>query len=206
MCGWTGAQRARNERVTARRGRYVRAEAVCTARELPRRPVSQRLLAAGTDARTGGTAILVQHAHARRSRKYVYHPGAGGHSAWIWPIRNCFSSVNCSSARAHARQRRRGAGRTRRDVPSLSLWKSRRNVSSLSLLRRRIAPICGGLFGFATNTCSGASEAGRGKRGTGRWAAAGTSSSSERSPGLGGGRRRRARWGGIRDRGAGDAP
>lgn len=39
-------------------------------------------------------------------------------------------------------------------LPSLSLWKSFKNLRSLSLFRRRMLSICGGFFGFATNTYS----------------------------------------------------
>ena len=40
-----------------------------------------------------------------------------------------------------------------RNTPSLSLWKSFKNLSNLSLFLRRMLSICGGFFGLATNTC-----------------------------------------------------
>lgn len=41
----------------------------------------------------------------------------------------------------------------RRFIPSLSLWKLFKKLRSLSLFLLRILSICGGFFGFATNTC-----------------------------------------------------
>lgn len=43
-------------------------------------------------------------------------------------------------------------GGRRVDAPSLSLWKSFRNFNNFSLFLRRMFSICGGFFGFATNT------------------------------------------------------
>ena len=45
-------------------------------------------------------------------------------------------------------------------IPSLSLWKPFKNTKSLSLFRRSIVSICGGFFGFATNTCRGGCQIG----------------------------------------------
>ena len=72
------------------------------------------------------------------------------HSPWIWTIKNCFSSVNCSSEGKidiYWTDIKPNA-----DLPSLSLWKFCRKTKSFSLFLCRMFSICSGFLGFATKT------------------------------------------------------
>ena len=65
-------------------------------------------------------------------------------------VRELFVCKPGNTRSAHPGSKGTGGGRV--DAPSLSLWKSFRNFNNFSLFLRRIPSICGGFFGFATNT------------------------------------------------------